>query len=260
MSDFSEQQIERYARHIVLREIGGTGQRRLLESRVLVIGAGGLGAPALLYLAAAGVGHIGVLDHDRVDLSNLQRQIIHDSAGVDRLKVDSAADAITALNADVRVERHPQRFDRANAMDLVQRYDLVIDASDNFATRYLANDACYLAGKPLVSAAAVGFDGQMSVYKAHLGAPHPCYRCFLPEPPSSDMAPTCATAGVIGALVGVMGSLQALEAVKELLAIGESLSGRMLIYSALETRFQNFKLPRDPDCALCGPNATIRHV
>lgn len=260
MSDFSEPQIQRYARHIVLREIGGIGQRRLLDARVLVIGAGGLGAPALLYLAAAGVGHIGVLDHDRVDLSNLQRQIIHDSSGVDRLKVDSAADALTALNSDVSIERHPQRFEHANAMDLVSRYDLMIDASDNFDTRYLANDACYLAGKPLVSAAAVGFDGQMSVYKAHLGAPHPCYRCFLPEPPPASLAPTCATAGVIGALVGVMGSLQALEAVKELLGIGDSLSGSMLLYSALETRFQKIRLPRDPDCALCGPNATIRHV
>lgn len=260
MSDFSETQIQRYARHIVLREIGGVGQRRLLDARVLVIGAGGLGAPALLYLAAAGVGHIGVLDHDRVDLSNLQRQIIHDSSGVDRLKVDSAADALTALNADVSIERHPQRFDRANAMDLVSRYDLVIDASDNFDTRYLANDACYLAGKPLVSAAAVGFDGQMSVYKAHQGAPHPCYRCFLPEPPPTSLAPTCATAGVIGALVGVMGSLQALEAVKELLGIGDSLSGSMLLYSALDSRFQKIRLPRDPDCALCGPKATIKHV
>lgn len=260
MSDFSEPQIQRYARHIVLREIGGIGQRKLLDSRVLVIGAGGLGAPALLYLAAAGVGHIGVLDDDRVDLSNLQRQIIHDSSGIDRLKVDSAADAITALNADIRVERHPQRFERGSAMDLVSRYDLVVDASDNFDTRYLANDACYLAGKPLVSAAAVGFDGQLSVFKAHLGAPHPCYRCFLPEPPTASMAPTCATAGVIGALVGVMGSLQALEAVKELLGVGESLSGAMVLYSALDTRFQRIRLPRDADCALCGPNATITHV
>jgi len=260
MVDFSDSQIQRYARHIVLREIGGLGQRRLLDARVLVIGAGGLGAPALMYLAAAGVGCLGVVDDDRVDLSNLQRQIIHNATGIDRLKVDSSADALIALNADVTVERHPQRFDRASAMDLVQRYDLVLDASDNFDTRYLANDACYLAGKPLVSAAAVGFDGQIGVYKAHLGAPHPCYRCFLPEPPPTAMAPTCASAGVIGALVGVMGSLQALEAVKELLGVGESLSGHLLLYSALETRFQRIRLPRDPDCALCGATPTIHHV
>jgi molybdopterin/thiamine biosynthesis adenylyltransferase len=257
MTDFSETQIQRYARHIVLREIGGVGQRRLLNARVLVIGAGGLGAPALMYLAAAGVGCLGVIDHDRVDLSNLQRQIIHDSTGIDRLKVDSAADALSALNSDIRIERHSHRFDRERALDLVSRYDLVLDASDNFETRYLANDACFLAGKPLISAAAVGFDGQISLFKAHLGAPHPCYRCFLPEPPPASMAPTCATAGVIGALVGVMGSLQALEAIKELLGIGESLSGHLLLYSALDTRFQRIKLPRDPDCALCGLNPTI---
>lgn len=258
--DFTETQLHRYARHIVLPEIGGNGQARLLQSRVLVIGAGGLGSPLLLYLAAAGVGTIGVVDDDVVDRSNLQRQVIHDEAHLGIAKVDSAAERIRALNPDVRIEAHRTRITAANALELIGHYDVVADGSDNFPTRYLLNDACYLAGKTLVSAAILRFDGQVATYKAHLGAPHPCYRCLFPAPPPPGAVPSCSAGGVLGALAGLAGSLQATEVVKELLGLGESLSGSLLLIDALAGEFRRLAVKRDPGCPLCGANATIRDL
>ena len=255
--DFSDEQIRRYARHIILPEIGGGGQARLLGARVLVVGAGGLGAPVLLYLAAAGVGTIGVIDDDTVDLSNLQRQVIHDTAAIGVAKVDSAAARIAAVNPEVRVERHHARLAAANAVELIAGYDIVADGSDNFATRYLVNDACYLAGRPLVSAALLRFDGQVSTFKAHDGPPNPCYRCVFPEAPPAGTVPSCSEAGVLGALAGLVGSLQAVEIVKELLGIGAGLSGRLLMIDALNAEFRRLNVPRDPACPLCGEAPTI---
>ena len=256
----SEQQIQRYARHIVLQEVGGVGQEKLLASRVLAIGAGGLGSPLLMYLAAAGVGTIGLVDDDVVSLSNLQRQIAHHTADVGRRKVESAADTAGRLNPDARIVRHPVRLDAGNVMDLVAGYDVIADGSDNFETRFLLNDACYLARKTLVSAAVLRFDGQLSTFKAHEPGEHPCYRCIFGEAPPSDFAPTCASGGVLGALAGVMGTLQATEVLKELLGVGEGLSGRLLIYDGLAAEFRKVRVRRDPDCRLCGPHATIKDL
>ncbi len=258
--EFTDDQIQRYARHIILPEVGGTGQERLLGSRVLVVGAGGLGAPVLLYLAAAGVGALGVIDDDTVDLSNLQRQIIHDTAAIGVNKVDSAAARISAINPDVTVERHHARLTADNALSLIAGYDIVADGSDNFVTRYLVNDACYLAKRPLVSAALLRFDGQIATFKAHEGPPHPCYRCVFPEAPPPGTVPSCSEAGVLGALAGLVGSMQAIEVVKELLGIGESLSGRLLMIDSLASEFRRLTVPRDPDCPLCGAKATIEDL
>jgi len=258
--EFSEDQIHRYARHILLPQIGGTGQARLLASRVLVVGAGGLGSPALLYLAAAGVGTIGVIDDDVVDLSNLQRQIAHDTAALGRPKAESAAERIRALNPEVRVEALRARLEAGNALDLIARYDLVLDGSDNFATRFLLADACHLAGRTLVSAAVLRFEGQVSTFKSHHGPPHPCFRCLHPAPPPPGMVPSCAEAGVFGAVTGVLGALQATEALKELLGIGDGLSGRLLLWDALAASFRVVRLRRDPACPLCGERATIRDL
>ena len=255
--DFSDAQIERYARHIVLREIGGAGQQKLLASRVLVVGAGGLGSPLILYLAAAGVGAIGVVDDDRVSLSNLQRQIIHPTARVGQPKTESAQEAVAALNPDVRVERHDVRLGPANAQELIGGYDLVADGSDNVATRFLVNDACFFAGRPLVTAAILRFDGQITTFKAFEPGDNPCYRCLFPVPPSESAVPTCAQAGVLGAVAGVMGTLQGVEVVKELLGLGDGLSGRLLIYDALGTNFRRVTVHRDPACPLCGENPII---
>jgi len=256
--DFSDAQIDRYARHLVLPEIGEEGQQRLLDSRVLVIGAGGLGSPLLLYLAAAGVGTLGIVDDDTVDLSNLQRQVLHDTANVGQSKVESARRRIAEINPEVSVEAHNTRLTPDNALDLVARYDLVADGSDNFPTRYLANDACYLAGKTLITAAIMRFDGQLSTFKAHEGEA-PCYRClFGPQP--GDPKESCADVGVLGALAGTLGALQANEVVKELLGIGTSLAGQLVLFDSLETTFRKVKVPRDPACALCGPQATIRDL
>ena len=256
----TEEQIQRYARHIVLQEVGGVGQERLLASRVLVVGAGGLGSPLLMYLAAAGVGAIGLVDDDDVSLSNLQRQIAHHTADVGRPKVESAAETAARLNAEVRVEPHAVRISADNVMDLVAGYDLVADGSDNFATRFLLNDACYFARKTLVSAAVLRFDGQLSTFKAHEPGEHPCYRCIFGEAPPEDLTPTCASGGVLGALAGVMGTLQATEVLKELLGVGESLSRRLLIYDGLACEFRKVRVRRDPNCRLCGPRATIHGV
>ena len=253
--DFDDGQIQRYARHIILPEIGGTGQARLLGARVLVIGAGGLGSPLLLYLAAAGIGTIGIIDDDTVDLSNLQRQVIHQTATVGTAKVASAADRIRALNPDVTVETHGLRLTAANAADLVRRYDIVADGSDNFETRYVANDACFHAGTPLVSAAILRFEGQLATFRHDRDGP--CYRCLFPAPPPDGAVPSCAQAGVLGALAGVMGSLQAIEVVKQLLGIGEGLVGRLLLYDALVHGFRTLTVSRDPDCALCGRSPAV---
>jgi adenylyltransferase/sulfurtransferase len=257
--EFSDDQIERYARHIILREIGGAGQQKLLGARVLAVGAGGLGSPLLMYLAAAGVGTLGIVDDDAVSLSNLQRQILHGTPDLGRPKVESAAETIAALNPDVRVIAHPERLTADNALDLVKAYDLVADGSDNFETRFLVNDACYLARVPLVSAAIGQFEGQLSTYKAYEGG-HPCYRCVFPEKPPPGTVPSCAEAGVMGALAGVMGSLQAVEVIKEIVGAGETMAGRLTIYDALDARFRTLKLRRDPACPLCGEHATIHDL
>lgn len=250
--DFTEDEIQRYSRHILLAEIGGVGQARLREARVLIVGAGGLGCPLALYLAAAGVGTLGLVDDDAVELSNLQRQVAHRTDGIGRRKVDSLADAIAALNPLVRVERHAVRLDAANAAGLARQYDLVCDASDNFAARYAVADACLAVFRPLVSAAVLRFEGQLSTFKPHAGPEHPCYRCLYPEPPPEGSVPSCGEAGVFGAVTGVMGTLQATEVIKELLGLGESLSGRLLTWDALQARFRVIRLRRDPSCAVCG--------
>jgi molybdopterin/thiamine biosynthesis adenylyltransferase len=254
--DLKDEQLERYARHIILREVGGVGQAKLLGARVLVVGAGGLGSPVILYLAAAGVGTIGVVDFDTVSLSNLQRQIAHGTSDVGRLKTDSVADAVRHINPETKIVAHAERFEAKNALDLVSDYDLVADGSDNFATRFLVADACYFAKKPLVSAAVTQFDGQLATFKAYSGD-LPCYRCLFPAPPPPEEAPNCAEAGILGAAAGVMGTLQALEVLKEIVGLGDSLAGRLLIYDALGAQFRNVKVPRDPACALCGDKPSI---
>ncbi len=253
-----DDQLERYARHIILREIGGAGQQALLRARVLVVGGGGLGSPLIYYLAAAGIGTIGVVDDDVVGLSNLQRQILHRTADIDMPKVDSAARAVADLNPDVRLVAHRLRLTAANAAELIGGYDIVADGSDNFDTRFLLNDVCYALGKTLVSGAILRFDGQLSTFKAHLGAPHPCYRCLFPAPPPPEMIPNCAEGGVLGSLAGTVGALQATEVVKEILDLGRSLSGRLLMHDALDMTFRTISVPKDPDCPLCGDHPTIR--
>jgi molybdopterin-synthase adenylyltransferase len=245
---FSETDLERYARHIVLREVGGVGQAKLRAARVLVVGAGGLGSPVILYLAAAGVGTIGIVDDDAVSLSNLQRQIAHKTAGIGRLKTDSAEEAVKALNPHVTVEKHTLRLSPDNAMDLIKGYDIVADGSDNFDTRFLVADSCHFAGKTLVSAAVSEFSGQLATFKPE---GKPCYRCFIPAPPPQGATRPCTEAGVLGAAAGVMGTLQALEVIKEITGAGRSLAGSLLIFDALETRFRTVTLKPDPECSIC---------
>lgn len=252
MSLLREDQIKRYARHIILSEIGGEGQEKLLAARVLVIGAGGLGAPLLQYLAAAGVGTLGVVDDDSVDLSNLQRQVIHRNSDIGVAKVDSAARTVADINPDVKIVRHKERLTAANVGRLVADYEIVADGSDNFETRYLLNDACFHARKVLVSAAILRFEGQLTTYKAWQGADYPCLRCLFAAPPPPDQVPSCAAAGVLGALAGTMGSWQAGEVVKEILGIGRSLSGRLLLFDALEASVSEMALAKNPACPLCG--------
>jgi len=246
----SSEELERYARHIVLREVGGPGQAALKEASVLVIGAGGLGAPALMYLAAAGVGTLGVVDDDVVSLSNLQRQIIHDTFDVDKPKVDSAAERISRLNPHVQFAAHATRLNAGNAMELIGGYDLVLDGSDNFETRYLVSDACFLADKPLITAALGMFDGSLTTIRAHEknadGQFNPTYRCLFPEPPPPGTVPACAEAGVMGALAGILGSMMALEAIREIVGFGEGLVGRLLMVDALSMRFETLRYQRDP--------------
>ncbi|MEK7687362.1 MAG: molybdopterin-synthase adenylyltransferase MoeB [Pseudomonadota bacterium] len=256
LPDLTEPQIRRYARHIVLAEIGGVGQARLIAARVLVVGAGGLGAPLLQYLAAAGIGTLGVIDHDTVDLSNLQRQVIHRTADVGVSKVESARRALGDINPEVRVQAHDERLTADNADRILADYDIVADGSDNFATRYLLNDACYRLKKILVSAAILRFDGQISTYKAFEGAGHPCLRCIFPAAPSEDAVPSCAQAGVLGALAGTLGALQATEVVKEILGIGRSLSGKLVMYDALAGTFDEMAIVKRPDCPTCGHSSS----
>ena len=254
--DFTEDQITRYSRNILLAEVGGSGQAKLLAARVLVVGAGGLGCPLVLYLAAAGVGTIGIVDDDTVDLSNLQRQIGHATDRIGTGKVTSLAASVAALNPATRIEAHPIRLTAANARNLVGAYDLVCDGSDNFDTRFLLNDTCVLAGKTLVSAAVLRFDGQLATFKPG----GPCYRCLHPSPPAPGSVPTCGEAGVLGAVTGVMGSLQATEVLKEILGVGDSLAGRLVIWDALGARFRTITLPRDPACPACGDHPSIHNL
>jgi adenylyltransferase/sulfurtransferase len=257
-------ELERYARHIVLREVGGPGQAALGRARVLVVGAGGLGAPLLLYLAAAGVGTLGVVDDDTVSLSNLQRQVIHATADVGLPKVASAAAVIGRLNPHVTVEAHDVRLTAANALDLIGRYDIVADGSDNFATRYLISDACYFAGKPLVTAALGPFDGTLTTIRAHErgkdGRPNPTYRCLFPEPPPPGTVPACAEAGVLGALAGVVGSMAALEVIREIVGFGDNLVGRLVMLDARAMRFETLRYGWDTANPLNGENPTIKDL
>ena len=260
MIDWTDDQLERYSRHILLPEVGGVGQEKLLNAGVLVVGAGGLGAPMLQYLAAAGIGRLGVIDADTVDLSNLQRQVIHRTQDVGVSKVESAARMIRDLNPELTVDAYQERITATNALDIITQYDLVADGTDNFPTRYLLNDACHFAGKPLVSAALLRFEGQLSVFKSHEGEGHPCYRCLFPEPPAHGSVPSCSEAGVFGAIAGAVGTQQAVEVLKEVLGIGESLSGRFMMYDGLYTEWRNIKLNKNPACPLCGEQPTIRDL
>jgi molybdopterin/thiamine biosynthesis adenylyltransferase len=260
----SDAELERYARHIVLRDIGGPGQAALRRARVLVVGAGGLGAPVLLYLAAAGVGTLGVIDDDVVSLSNLQRQVIHATPDVGMAKIDSAAAVIRRLNPHVAVEQHPVRLTAQNALDLLGRYDLIADGSDNFATRYLVSDACYFAKKPLITAALGAFDGTLTTIRAHQkgadGEPNPTYRCLFPEPPPPGTVPTCAEAGILGALAGVVGSMAALEVIREIVGFGEGLVGRLIMLDASAMRFETLRYAWDPANPLTGTKPTIKDL
>lgn len=260
----SADELERYARHIVLRDVGGPGQAKLKAARVLVIGAGGLGAPVLLYLAAAGVGTIGIVDDDTVALSNLQRQVIHATPDVGMAKTDSAAAAIGRLNPHVKVEAHHTRLAAANAMQLISACDVIADGTDNFATRYLVSDACFFAGKPLVTAALGVFDGTLTTIRAHEratdGTPNPTYRCLFPEPPPAGTVPACAEAGILGALPGILGSMMALEVIRQIVGFGEGLVGRLLMVDALAMRFETLRYGWDRDNPLSGETPTIRDL
>ncbi len=260
MFKFTEEQIKRYARHIILPEVGGKGQEKLLNSKVLVIGAGGLGSPAILYLAAAGVGTIGIVDFDVVDLSNLQRQIIHNTERVGTPKVESAKKTVEMLNPDVKVITYNTRISKENIMDIIKDYDVVLDGTDNFPTRFLINDACYFAGKPLVSAAMLRFEGQVSVFDFRMKEQSPCYRCLFPEPPPPGLVPSCQEAGILGSIGGIMGCIQATEAIKLILGIGEPLVGKLLIMDALSMDFRKVRLRKDPNCPLCGEKPVIKEL
>ncbi|NAZ23836.1 MAG: thiazole biosynthesis adenylyltransferase ThiF [Thermocrinis sp.] len=260
MFKFTEEQIKRYARHIILPEVGGKGQEKLLNSKVLVIGAGGLGSPAILYLAAAGVGTIGIVDFDVVDLSNLQRQIIHNTERVGTPKVESARRTVEMLNPDVKVITYNTRISKENIIDIIKDYDVVLDGTDNFPTRFLINDACYFAGKPLVSAAMLRFEGQVSVFDFRMKEQSPCYRCLFPEPPPPGLVPSCQEAGILGSIGGIMGCIQATEAIKLILGIGEPLVGKLLIMDALSMDFRKVKLRKDPNCPLCGEKPVIKEL
>jgi adenylyltransferase/sulfurtransferase len=258
VTDFTEDQVLRYARHIILPNIGGDGQRKLMEAKVLVIGAGGLGSPTAMYLAAAGVGTLGVVDFDRVELSNLQRQLLHDTDDVGRHKVDSARERLQSLNPNVNVVAHDILLTSANAFDILRPYDVVVDGSDNFPVRYLVNDATQMLGKPLVYGSIYQFEGQASVFLP--GPETPCYRCLFPNPPPPGTVPSCAEAGVFGVLPGIIGSIQAVEAIKLVVGIGEPLVGKLLLFDALAMEFTTVKLKWDPDCPVCGKHPTVTEL
>jgi len=255
--EFTDEQIERYSRHIILPEVGGSGQQKMLEARVLLLGAGGLGSPAAYYLAAAGIGNLGIVDFDRVDLSNLQRQIIHSTERIGMLKTESAKKTIKALNPDVNVTLYNERLDSSNIMNLIEDYDYIVDGSDNFPTRYLVNDACIMRNKTLIHGSIYRFEGQVTVFKPGDG---PCYRCLYPEPPPPGMVPNCQEGGVLGVLAGVIGNLQVVEVLKLVLGIGKTLVGKLLIYDALNTEFRNLRLRKDTNCPICSEKPTIKEL
>jgi len=257
MFNFSNEQIERYSRHIILTEVGGLGQTKLLESKILVIGAGGLGSPTALYLAAAGVGTLGIIDHDTVDISNLQRQILHGTSDVGQPKVVSAKATLNEINPDVEIVMYQQRLSSENVFQLFEDYDLVIDGCDNFPTRYLINDACVMMGKPNIHGSIFQFEGQVTIFYPGKG---PCYRCLYPSPPPPGMAPSCQEAGVFGVLPGIVGSVQAVEAIKVLLEIGDPLIGQLLLFDALGMSFKRMRLHQDSECPICGANPTIHEL
>ena len=255
--DLNEQQIERYSRQIILEEVGGAGQKKLLSSKVLIVGAGGLGAPAALYLAAGGIGEIGVVDYDKVDLTNLQRQIIHNTSDIGTEKVDSAKAKIQAINPDVTVQTYQSRVTAENISEIIRKYDFVIDGTDNFTSKFLINDACYFEKKAFSHAGILRFDGQLITV---LPGETTCYRCIFHSPPPAGVVPSCSEAGVLGVLAGVIGLLQATEAIKFLLGIGELLTNALLVYNALETSFCKVQLNRNPNCPLCGKNPQITEL
>jgi molybdopterin/thiamine biosynthesis adenylyltransferase/rhodanese-related sulfurtransferase len=250
-------QLERYARHIMMPEVGEEGQIKLLESKVFLVGAGGLGCPAAYYLAAAGVGTLGIVDHDVVDRTNLQRQILHNEERVGQPKVESAKQTLKALNPDVNIVTYREKLSRENVMEMIKDYDIIVNGCDNFPTRYLINDACVFLNKPLVDGSILRFEGQVCIFHAGLG---PCYRCLYPEPPPPEMAPSCADAGVFGALPGIMGTAQAVEVIKLILGKGDPLIGRLLIFDALKMKFREMKIRKDKNCPVCGENPTIKEL
>ena len=256
-ADLSVDEVKRYSRHLIIPDVGMAGQKRLKNAKVLVVGAGGLGSPALLYLAAAGVGTLGIVDFDTVDESNLQRQIIHGVSDIGKSKAESAKESIAEVNPYVKVILHKERLESDNVMEIFEPYDLIVDGTDNFATRYLVNDACVFLHKPYVWGSIYRFDGQASVFWADYG---PCYRCLYPEPPPPGMVPSCAEGGVLGVLCASIGSIQVNEAIKLITGIGESLSGRLMIYDALEMSYKTVKINKDPDCAVCGKNPTVTEL
>ena len=257
MIEFTDEQIERYSRHIILPEVGGAGQQKMLEAKILLLGAGGLGSPAAYYLAAAGIGNLGIVDFDQVDLSNLQRQIIHSTERIGMLKTESAKKTIQALNPDVNVTLYNEKIDSSNIISIIKDYDYVVDGSDNFPTRYLVNDACVMENKTLIHGSIYRFEGQVTVFKPNSG---PCYRCLYPEPPPPSMSPNCQEGGVLGVLAGIIGNLQVVEVLKLILGIGEPLVGKLLIYDALKTEFRNLNLRKDASCPLCGEEPTIKEL
>jgi sulfur-carrier protein adenylyltransferase/sulfurtransferase len=255
---FTEQQVLRYSRHIILPKIGAAGQRKLVDAKVLLVGAGGLGSPAAMYLAAAGVGTLGIVDFDRVDLTNLQRQLLHDTDDVGRPKVESAKERLNAINPEVDVVAYDVALTSANAFDILGPYDVIVDGSDNFPVRYLVNDATQMLGKPLVYGSIYQFDGQASVFLP--GQDSPCYRCLFPQPPPPGSVPSCAEAGVFGVLPGIVGSIQAVEAIKLITGVGDPLVGRLLLFDALAMEFTTVKLRWDPDCPVCGKSPTVTEL
>lgn len=257
MFGFTDEQIYRYSRHIILPDIGGAGQKKLLQAKVLLVGAGGLGSPAAMYLGAAGVGTLGLVDFDKVDLSNLQRQLLHRTKDVGRWKLDSAEDTLNGLNPDVKVVKHRVVLTSENVMEVIKDYDIVVNGTDNFPTRYLVNDACVFAGKPLVDGSIFMFEGQATVYDARQG---PCYRCLFPTPPPPGEVPSCQEAGVLGVLPGIIGSIEAVEAIKLILGKGAPLIGRLLLFDALAMEFREMKVEKDPRCPVCGENPSITEL
>jgi adenylyltransferase/sulfurtransferase len=255
--DLTVEEVRRYSRHLIIPDVGMAGQKRLKQAKVLCVGAGGLGSPALMYLAAAGVGTLGIVEFDVVDESNLQRQIIHGASDVGRSKAESARDTVLEINPLIRVNLHEERLDSSNVMDLFSAYDLIVDGTDNFATRYLVNDACVLLGKPYVWGSIFRFDGQASVFWAEYG---PCYRCLYPEPPPPGMVPSCAEGGVLGVLCASIGSIQVTEAIKLITGIGDPLVGRLMVYDALEMVYRQVRIRKDPNCAVCGANPTVTEL